>query len=122
MKILIIDDEILIQQSFSYAAQKRGHLCQTAGNGETGLEIWKSWKPQLVFLDLVLPDANGISLMEQASSTDSSVVLMSAYRHFREKALKKGACLFLVKPFENIFQTFDNVIQSLDSQNPVLEL
>ena len=120
MKILIVDDEKLIQQTLSHVAQVRGHSCASAGNEQEGLKVWRCFQPDLVFLDLVLPDGNGFSLMEQAPR--SSVVLMSAYEQFKEKALEKGAFLFLTKPFENIFHTFDDVILRLNSQNRLAEL
>ena len=120
MKVLIIDDEKLIQQTLSHVAQVRGHSCAMAGSEQEGLKVWRSFQPDLVFLDLVLPDGNGFSLMEQAPR--SSVVLMSAYVQFREKALEKGAFFFLTKPFENIFHTFDDVILRLNSHTRPAEL
>ena len=120
MKVLIIDDEKLIQQTLSHVAQVRGHSCAVAGSEQEGLKVWKSFQPDLVFLDLVLPDGNGFSLMEKFPR--SSVVLMSAYEQFKEKALEKGAFLFLTKPFENIFHTFDTAVLRLNDQNRPAEL
>lgn len=118
-KILIIDDEPLIRQSFLYVSKVRGYSAQAVGMAQEGLTIWRSWLPDLVFLDLILPDHNGLALLENASqfmvkmacgNKPAKVVLMSAYSQYSRKAKKKGADLFLTKPFENIFQTFDQVI------------
>jgi len=115
MKILVIDDEQLIRQTLSYVAQERGHECQTAETGEQGVSIWKSWQPDLVFLDVMLPDFNGFSVIEKTPLC--SVVLMSAYGQLRDKAFEKGATLFLTKPFEDIYKTFDDVMVHFDQIN-----
>ena len=65
MKILIIDDETLIRQSLKYTSELRGHQTWTASTGQEGLTLWKSCQPDIVFLDLILPDQNGFKLMEQ---------------------------------------------------------
>ena len=117
MKILIIDDELLIQQTLSYVGKERGHECRAAGTGEEGIQIWKSWEPDMVFLDVMLPDFNGFSVMEKTPLC--SVILMSAYGQLKDKAFEKGATLFLTKPFENIFQTFDEVMAHFNERKKV---
>ena len=120
MKILIIDDETLIRQSLSYVAKIKGHSCQTASTAKTGLEIWNHWKPDLVFLDIMLPDDNGLSLISKAPIT--AVAFMSAHSQNEAIIKKKNLGLFLVKPFENIFQTFDHVVSFFHSSTTSAEL
>lgn len=112
MRILIIDDETLIRQSLKYISELRGYQTWTAGTGEEGLSFWKSCRPDIVFLDLILPDQNGFKVMEQQPHP-AQIVMMSAYAQYKEEAKKRKANLFLIKPFENIFQTFDQVMQEL---------
>ncbi len=112
MKILIIDDETLIRQSLKYISELRGHQTWTASTGQEGLNLWKFCQPDIVFLDLILPDHNGFKLMEQQPHP-TQIVMMSAYAQYKEEAKNRKANLFLIKPFENIFQTFDQVIQDL---------
>ncbi len=111
MKVLIIDDEALIRQALSHVSVSRGHDTRMACTGKEGLLEWKSFQPHLVFLDLILPDQNGFSVIQQ-SPLSTYVVMMSAYGQYGGKAQQAGANLFLVKPFENIFQTFDHAIKS----------
>ena len=118
MKILIIDDETLIRQSLKYVSELRGHQTWTADTGQTGLDLWKSCQPDIVFLDLILPDQNGFKVMEKQPHP-AQVVMMSAYAQYKEEAQNKKAHLFLIKPFENIFQTFDQALRDL---NPPSEL
>ena len=112
MKILIIDDETLIRQSLKYISELRGHQTWTAGTGKEGLIFWQSCHPDIVFLDLILPDQNGFKVMEQQPHP-TQIVMMSAYAQYKEEAKNRKANLFLIKPFENIFQTFDQAIQEL---------
>ena len=120
MKVLIIDDETLIRQSLSYVAKIRGHLNQTASTAKEGLEMWNHWKPDLVFLDVMLPDGSGLSLIDQTPVT--SVVFMSAHSHNKEVIEQKKLGLFLEKPFENIFQTFDYVTSYFNLSTTLLDL
>ena len=111
MKILIIDDENLIRQALSHVSNLKGHDTRMGSTGEEGLKEWEYLKPDLVFLDLILPDQDGFSVI-QKSPSPTRIVMMSAYGQYKEKAIECGAHLFLVKPFENIFQTFDYAINS----------
>ncbi len=121
MKILIIDDETLIRQSLKYISELRGHQTWTASTGREGLKLWSSCRPDIVFLDLILPDHNGFKVMEQ-QPRPAQIVMMSAYAQYKEEAQNRRADLFLTKPFENIFQTFDQVLQHLNSQKSELSL
>ena len=121
MKILIIDDEILIRQALSHVSNLKGHDTRMGASGEEGLLKWKSLQPDLVFLDLILPDQDGFSVIQQAPSS-AHIVMMSAYGQYKEKAIKSGAHLFLVKPFENIFQTFDYAIDSYSLKEELIGL
>ena len=112
MKILIIDDESLIRQSLKYVSETRGHQTWTASTGQQGLSLWKSCHPDIVFLDLILPDQNGFKIMAKQPHP-AQIVIMSASAQYKEEARNKNAHLFLIKPFENIFQTFDQALQAL---------
>lgn len=119
MKILIIEDESLIRQALSFVASKRGHEVKTASTGEGGLEMWKCWQPDLVFLDLILSDQNGWTLIKQVSKFSSSkIVLMSAHIQCFKVVKEKGVDIFLPKPFKNIYKTFDKVIYHIQPHSP----
>ncbi|MCF8416305.1 MAG: response regulator transcription factor [Crocinitomicaceae bacterium] len=63
-KILIIDDEEDIRELLSYNLKKEGFIVESAENGETGLAILSSFKPQLVLLDVMMPGMDGIEVCE----------------------------------------------------------
>ena len=110
MKILVIDDEVLITMSLKRALEKRGHVVEVANGGLQGLETWRRIKPDLVVLDFIMPDMNADQVLEEMGDRGGTkVILMSAY--LGEKTVEKPASLqielFIKKPFENIFDICD---------------
>lgn len=110
MKILVIDDEVLITMSLKRALEKRGHRVDVANSGASGVEAWRRLKPDLVVLDFMMPDMNADQVLSEIGDRGGSkVVLMSAY--LGDKAGEKPPALpielFIKKPFENIFDICD---------------
>lgn len=108
MKVLIVDDEPLVRHSLRRALMKQGHDIQEAEDGQSGLEKWASFKPELVFLDILMPRLSGPDLLRALSPAmrgHAKVILMSAFsgEYDLEKAKSLGADLFIPKPFEDIF-------------------
>lgn len=69
-KILIIDDEEDIRELLSYNLKKEGFIVESAENGETGLSILSTFKPELVLLDVMMPGMDGIEVCEAIRSRD----------------------------------------------------
>lgn len=108
MKVLIIDDEELVRKSLSRAFRSRNHEVVEAAGGVEGQSLWESEKPDLIFIDVLMPDINGPKVIENMQGrTSSRIILMSAYTggYDLNKAKSLGADLFIPKPFENIFDT-----------------
>ena len=106
MKILVVDDEMLVRRSLSRVCSGRHHEVKEAEDGEQGLAMWSSFEPDLVFLDILMPKLTGLEVLQRVKKSSSvKVVLMSAYTGGidPEQARAAGADLFLPKPFENIF-------------------
>ena len=106
LKILVIDDENLIRKALCLASQSRGHDVQFASDGETALKLWLSFHPDLIFLDLLLPDTDGLSLLKKVpEDLKATCVIISAHDQLSTKKVKEaGAELFIQKPFPDIFQ------------------
>ncbi|HJZ13027.1 MAG TPA: sigma-54 dependent transcriptional regulator, partial [Acidobacteriota bacterium] len=102
--ILIIDDEESIRTTLSSYLQAKGHRVMEAELGATGLGICRRESPDLVLLDMKLPDGDGIELLQQIrSENEFTVVIMITAFGTIEKAvrtLKLGAENFLTKPFD----------------------
>jgi CheY-like chemotaxis protein len=106
MKILIIDDEPLVRKSLSRACASKGHQVIEASDGIEGLNKWISEKPDMVFLDVLMPGLSGPQLLKEiGSQRTGKVILMSAYsgEHNVQTAAQIGADLFIAKPFDDIF-------------------
>lgn len=106
MKVLVVDDEAILRKSLGRALQLRGHEVITASNGREGVDKWLSEKPDVVFLDVVMPELTGPQVLEELGEKRSGkVILMSAYAPDRMKELTErfSVDLFLPKPFEDIF-------------------
>ncbi|HPI40346.1 MAG TPA: response regulator [Pseudobdellovibrionaceae bacterium] len=104
MKVLIIDDEPLIRRSLLRAFKSKGYDVFEAENGFQGIDLWRKEKPDLVYLDILMPGMTGFMVLEKlGSARTGKVVLISAYSE--EDKEKEGlADLFIKKPFEDIFQ------------------
>src|SRR5690349_5955868 len=72
-RVLVVDDEPAVIQFLTTVIEYDGrHEAKSALTGARALEVFKSWKPDLVLLDLVLPDIDGIALLRQMKGLDSS--------------------------------------------------
>ena len=111
MKILVVDDEDVVRRSLVRAAQVRDHQVKEARDGEEGLKVWGEFKPDLVFLDILMPGLSGPQVLKELSQdmTEAKVILISAYSgEFDAKnTLSHGADLFVQKPFPDIFKVIE---------------
>lgn len=116
MKVMIVDDEPLVRLSLRRALEKRGHDVREAEDGQSALEQWHEFIPDLVFLDVLMPRMSGPDLLKNLPRErrgDAKVILMSAFagEYDLQKAQALGADLFIPKPFEDIF----DIIQTGES-------
>lgn len=103
-KILVVDDEHSVRWAFERALQKAGYQVALAENGKKGLELFKSFKPEIILVDIRMPEMNGLELLKQIRQFDSEtqVIIMTAYVDMETtvQAIKLGAYDFLSKPFD----------------------
>lgn len=107
-KILIVDDEPLVRRSLRRVFHEK-FLIFEAEDGLAGIKLWKEEKPNLVFLDILLPGMTGPEILKGIDlelKNNCKVILISAYTggYNLESAKNIGADLFIAKPFENIFE------------------
>ncbi len=109
MRVLVIDDESSVRRALLRAFQIKGHVVEASADAIEGETIWKSFEPDVVVLDILMPQVTGPQLLEKLSNylkkTPTKVILISAYSgNYDMKVLKlKGANLFIEKPFSDIF-------------------
>jgi len=101
--ILIVDDEEDLCSLLHYALSEKGYNVTTASTKREGMNLIKRTSPDLVFLDLKLPDGDGMQNLSKIKkiSPDTVVNMISAYgsEERREEAAQKGAHTFIDKPF-----------------------
>ncbi len=127
-RILIVDDEETIRLSLKEGLMDMGYGVATAGNGAAALEEIKSFKPQVVFLDMRLAKENGLALIPRIKEIDkdAEVVIMTAYGDIQTavKAIKEGAYDYINKPFDlaEIDIIIERVIKNLKLQKKIFLL
>jgi len=101
-KILVVDDEPQITRVLRTSLSSRGYEVRSANDGESGLDLFAAWQPDLVVTDLSMPNMSGIELC-RALRTKSQVpiIVLSVKGEERTKieALDAGADDYVTKPF-----------------------
>ena len=100
--ILIIDDEVQIQRALRTILTEKQFQVTTAGRGEEGLALAAANEPDLVILDLGLPDMDGVEVCTRLREwTQTPIIILSVRDSERQKvaALDHGADDYLTKPF-----------------------
>ncbi len=105
MKVMVVDDEPFILRSLTYVLRKEGFDVHEAHNGREALEVFEREKPQLVFLDVMMPEMNGFEVCREIKgkpeNQDVGVVMLTARGQDtdRSRGLSAGANEYLTKPF-----------------------
>ena len=104
-KILVVDDDPYILLSLEFLMKKNGFDVTVARNGTEALELLSTHKPDVVLLDIMMPDVDGYEICSRIKSSktvkDIKVVFMSAKTKEADiqKGLNLGASLYIKKPF-----------------------
>jgi two-component system, OmpR family, KDP operon response regulator KdpE len=101
-RILVIDDELAILRALGTGLRARGHEVMTAQTGEDGLSQAALDGPDVIVLDLGLPDMDGVEVCRSVRQwTDAPIIVLSAHGTEARKvqALDEGADDFITKPF-----------------------
>ncbi|AOT70589.1 response regulator transcription factor [Geosporobacter ferrireducens] len=102
-KILIIEDEEAISNLISYSLKKEGFITNVAANGEEGLKLLKEFKPDLIILDLMLPDISGFEICKTITREYIiPIIMITAKSDTVDKILgmELGADDYITKPFD----------------------
>lgn len=104
-KILVVDDDPYILMSLEFLMKKAGHTVMIARNGTEALESIKKEIPDLILLDIMMPDVDGYSICKQVKSKKDlkhiHIIFLSAKTKESDikKGLDLGASLYITKPF-----------------------
>lgn len=118
-KILIIDDETLIRQSLRKICEDEGFNVITAGSAVKALRAIEESPPDIVILDIYLPDANGIDLLKTLKQTYPNLVIITitgkADIHSAVEAMKAGSIDYLEKPID--FEKLKNILKKIEKKS-----
>jgi two-component system KDP operon response regulator KdpE len=127
-RALVVDDEPQILRALRTTLRGAGYEVETAETAASALALAATWRPELVILDLVLPDGSGTDVARELRTwSDAPVIVLSAVGEERQKiaALDAGADDYVTKPFsvdELLARVRAVVRRRTPSQEPVLEL
>ena len=101
-KILVVDDEITLLNTVRAYLEQEGYTVQTAANGRSALHTVHHFQPDLVVLDIMLPEMDGLEVLRQMRQTsDVYVIMLTAKADEVDKVigLSLGADDYVTKPF-----------------------
>lgn len=104
-QILIVDDDQLMHRLFQHHLERAGFQMLSAMNGRDGIDVASRQHPQLIVLDVMMPEMDGLDTLRELKKSDNTraipVIMITANSHSvtREESMDCGAALFLTKPF-----------------------
>jgi DNA-binding response OmpR family regulator len=102
-KILIIEDEAPIADLIRYSLKKEGYIVNVESNGSGGINAVKTFNPDLIILDLMLPDISGFDVCRMITNEHSiPIIILTAKNDINDKILgiELGADDYITKPFD----------------------
>src|SRR5205823_14786238 len=80
-RLLIIDDEPDASEFMKLLVEPRGYLVRTATSGAEARRVLQTWQPEIILMDLMLPDADGLELLREfkEASPESQVIMVTGY-------------------------------------------
>lgn len=106
IKAVIIDDEIkaqnLLEKTLERYFPNRFNIVEKCASVDAGVCAIKKYEPELVFLDIQMPEKNGFELFNYFDTINFEVIFTTAYNHFAIKAIKRSALDYLLKPINHI--------------------
>lgn len=121
LRAVIIDDEKRSRETLKgliEAFNYEVNIVGEAGGCDSGVELIKNKQPELVFLDIQMPDGSGFKLLEKVGEINFEVIFITAYDQFAIKAIRLSALDYLLKPVvpEELEQAIEKAEKRLHSK------
>lgn len=121
MRIMIADDAAFIREIIAQVCEEQGHtVCGMASNGQEAVNLFKSVAPEIVFMDLVMPEMNGIvaahKILELNPNTKIIACSTIDQKEYIKKSTEAGCVAYLAKPFTKI-----QIIETLNKLHQVTQ-
>ncbi len=125
-KILVVDDELLSRKKIRRFIEQRPETFEVfeATNGIEALNLIESENPDIVFLDIEMPEMNGMDLIQTIGTPHFKLIFQTAYSEFAVEAFEKNALDYILKPFnqERFNQALDKGLGSTTSTQQLTAL
>ncbi|HEY8119574.1 MAG TPA: sigma-54 dependent transcriptional regulator [Methylophilaceae bacterium] len=117
IRLLVVEDEALFARAVVKRMQQAGYECEYAGTIADGRALVNQFMPDMVLLDMRLPDGNGLDLLSELVAKNMAVIVMTAYGEISDavNAIKQGAIDYLKKPVD--LEELLLVMQKAESSN-----
>lgn len=127
MKALIIEDEARARKSLSdllRLSQHRVEVIAEAEDVKSGLAAIRKYEPELVFLDINLPDGSGFDILRKLENINFKIIFVTAYEEFAIQAFQFSAVDYLLKPVDpaKLTEALDRAWQLIDRENISLKI
>lgn len=102
LRLLVVEDEVLFARAVAKRLQKAGYVCEHTETLADGRVLAQQWMPDMVLLDMRLPDGNGMDLLGELVGKGVAVIVMTAHGEISDavQAMKLGATDYLKKPID----------------------
>jgi len=103
LKVLVVDDSLIIRRQLTNLLEEMGHqVIGEATNGKSAISAYKEKKPDLVTMDITMPDMDGIEAVKNIKAKDSNAKILMVTSHGQEKmvikSIRTGAKGYILKP------------------------
>ncbi len=127
MKVVIIDDETTARKLINNILKSNFKELEVVGFGKdvkSGLEIINTCKPDIVFLDVDMPDGTGFNLLQKLPKVDFKLIFVTAHSQYAIQAIKFSALDYFLKPIDIIefTESLTNIISSIKKEEQELAL
>ncbi len=120
-KVLLIEDHKFLSELYAKNLKRRDYDVEIAKDGEDGLEKVKSFKPDVILLDIIMPDISGIEVLKKLKSNSKykkiPVILLTAVYEIDKikECLNSGALGYIIKETstEEMFHKVDLIVGSI---------
>lgn len=126
-KILVVDDELILLNTVKAYLAQEGYSVQTASDGRSAMHLFRDFQPDLVVLDIMLPQIDGLEVLRQLrQASDVYVIMLTAKADEADKVigLGLGADDYVTKPFSprELVARIKAALRRLGGKNPKNEL
>ena len=124
VSVLVVDDEPAFREGLRQALIQEGFTVHVAADGEEAMDLWRSTKPDLILLDVMLPRMSGIDVCREIRAVDETPVIMVSARNEEIDAvvaLEVGADDYVAKPYRvrELIARMRTVLRRASTPSPV---